>query len=870
MKAITNNKRYDVIIIGSGIGGSTAALMLAKFFNKSVLLLEKHWKYGGLTHEFEFDNKMFATGIHYIGSVQNKSIPAKIFDILTDGKLIWKQMPHKFDELIFPKHSYTIPSSPEDFQQELAEKYPEDKKALTRFIKQSKQAFTYLNLHNTTKNHLPFLHGMVTSLFKLLVGFNPNVTLQEYLDRNFQNDELKAIIAGQWCDHGVVPSEASFMVHSMIFNHYIHGAYYPEGGVSSFNKNMHDTLIQAGVDISVNSHVKRLKTSKNKVVGIEVEMPDGHVMHLEADQYISNIGAPSTYKNLLAQENFSFLKADQEHLSSNYDFFTIYLSLNRSPKHFGFDGSNKWICNSQARDHQLLLTDQAQQPGFYCLLFPSLKAGDDTNHTMEILSMVNYEVFKKWEDTTWKQRDKEYNVLKDQLAKQIFEDIKKRYPGLMDAVSAYNISTPLTTTKFLSREKGSSYGVPFTTRRPTLKWLSAKTPYKNLHLSGQDVFAPGIMAAMMGGISAAANTLGSLGYFKLMKQITQYKIYEKKPPLSYFQVKVKKRVEETAQAASFILDHSGNPELNYKAGQFVLVDVAIQGRSHKRSYSLSSYPEEDDLKITVKRVKNGLVSNYLLDQVFEGGTLSVSSPKGKLIIPNELKSRDILCIAAGSGITPIFSIINDLLVNACNNKIRLVYANKSPASSIFLDELKDLEVKYPSSLTLEHFYSSPSKDNLPRRLSKADITKAFTHFEGDKPLVVVCAPGGIVKMAKEAALDFGLPEELLMYESFTTEPVNLNKAILPDLDSSITLQISNREFQGKVERGKTLLKGMLNSKIPVDHSCMSGDCGLCACTLKSGQVISVEGKKAKPKTVGEEILPCISYANSKNVELLKN
>ncbi len=862
--------RYDTIIIGSGIGGSTAALLLAKYFNKKVLLLEKHWKFGGLTHEFEFDNKKFATGVHYIGSVENNSVPAKIFDILTSGKLQWKKMPHRFDEVIFPDHHFAIPSSPTEFIDELSLKYPDDAPAIRRFVKDSIMAFRYLTVHNATKSHMPGLNGISTGIFKILAGFDPNISLLDYINKHFKNEELKGIIASQWADHGVLPSEASFMVHAMIFNHYINGTFYPLGGVDSLNSNMKATLESNGVEIRLNTEVVQINTEKKKVTGVTVVSNAAGADTIYADHVISNAGATATYKRLLDHEHFDFLEKDSAFLSSNYDFFSVYLSLRTSPKELGFDGSNKWIYNTNKLDEQLLAFDENKGPNFYCLLFPSIKAGDEKNHTMEILSMVKYDKFEKWEDTHWKNRGNSYSDFKDKLAKRILKDIEKRYPGLADAINDYNISTPLTTKSFLSRDRGSSYGVPFTTKRSRLKWLSTRTPFKNLHISGQDAFAPGIMAAMMGGVSAAANTLGGLGYFRIMKEVTKHTVAQGLAEKKFLTAKVIERKQETKDAATFKLAITGADYFDYQSGQFIVIDVSIGGKSHKRSYSLSSFSDEKYPSITIKRVPNGIVSNHFLNHAFSGSEFHVSMAKGKLVIPQHHKNKNLVLIAAGSGITPLYSIMKDILVNCTYNHITLLYANRSIETTIFLSELRDLESEYPNYLTIKHFFSKPNNGLKANIISEEEIENALKRDEPSQPLVLVCAPKGIVKMAKKAADRYGLPEELFMYESFTTEPLNLEEVDIPEIESAVTLQISNKAHIGTIEKRETILKGLLDSKVPVDHSCMSGDCGLCACQIKAGEVVSLHEKKLTRKLAGEEILPCVSYANTQEIVLLKS
>lgn len=355
-----------------------------------------------------------------------------------------------------------------------------------------------------------------------------------------------------------------------------------------------------------------------------------------------------------------------------------------------------------------------------------------------------------------------------------------------------------------------------------------------------------------------------------MRQIAKHKVINGLTEMEFLSARVTKRKQETTDAATFKLDVAGIDDFAYQSGQFIVVNVSIEGKSHKRSYSLSSFMDETEPSITIKRVPSGIVSNFFLNEVFEGTEIQITLPKGKLVIPDIHKKKHLVLIAAGSGITPVFSIIKDVLVNCIYNNIILLYSNRNKESIIFYEELSELEAKYPTYFTVKHYLSEPKEPLTPNMLSITDIEKTLKRNKKSDTLVMVCAPKGIVKMAKDAADNVGISEHLFMYESFTTEPLNLNEIDLPTLDAKVTLQISNKAHNADIEQQVTLLKGLLDSKVPIDHSCMSGDCGLCTCRIKSGEVVSLQGKRLINKKEGEEILPCISYANSEHITLLKH
>ena len=271
----------------------------------------------------------------------------------------------------------------------------------------------------------------------------------------------------------------------------------------------------------LNATVEEILTKDNKAFGVLIKNSRGEETTILGEHIISNTGALNTYKHLLAKHEFDFLKKDEHHLSPNSDFFNIYVSLNASPTGLGFDGSNQWIFCVNNHNHDIPHPNDPNYPIAYSFSFPSIKAQKEEAHTMEIMTTIPYDFVAEWAEEPWRKRSQSYYELKEKMATAIFEDIEKRHPGFKTLVNAYDTSTPLTLQDFLNRKQGASYGVPYTTKRMGMKWLSNHTPIQNLFLSGQDAFGPGIVGAMMGGVGAAAKVLGPAGYPKIMQMVKQ-------------------------------------------------------------------------------------------------------------------------------------------------------------------------------------------------------------------------------------------------------------------------------------------------------------------------------------------------------------
>lgn len=294
-------------------------------------------------------------------------------------------------------------------------------------------------------------------------------------------------------------------------------------------------------------------------------------------------------------------------------------------------------------------------------------------------------------------------------------------------------------------------------------------------------------------------------------------------------VPVVRVVEETAEASSFVLDTS----MPYEAGQFVTVRVTIDGEAHQRCYSMSSAPGiDDEFVITVKRVPGGLVSNWLLDHVVAGSMLEISEPAGRFT----LGSRPVVAFAAGSGITPIASLLKV-------RPGRLLYANRDAASTIFpgIDAVHRYDV--------EHGFVDEAA---VKELADGDAD----HF--------VCGPAPFMDVVELALLAAGVPPERIRLERFTPVAV--------DADATgpcrITIELDGRTAATDHHPGTTILQAARQAGLSPPFSCESGSCATCMAMLTDGSVRMYVNDALTDDEVAEGwILTCQSVPTSASVHV---
>ncbi|MDI9953403.1 MULTISPECIES: ferredoxin--NADP reductase [Rhodococcus] len=297
-------------------------------------------------------------------------------------------------------------------------------------------------------------------------------------------------------------------------------------------------------------------------------------------------------------------------------------------------------------------------------------------------------------------------------------------------------------------------------------------------------------------------------------------------------------VEETPDSLSLVFDVPADlaDKFAYKPGQFLTLRIpSDRTGSVARCYSLASSPFTDDApKVTVKRTAEGYGSNWLCDNVAVGDTLEVLPPSG-VFTPKSL-DHDFLLFAAGSGITPVISILKSALTEG-SGKVVLFYANRDEKSVIFAEELRTLASRYPSRLVSIHWLETvqglPSVDQLASAVAPYLGHEAF-----------MCGPAPFMDTIHKALADAGMPRSQVHAEVFNSlagDPFRDADVVEVTEDEAADAATVEVELDGEIHnlswpRKQTLVDIMLAKGIDVPYSCQEGECGSCACTVLEGKV----------------------------------
>lgn len=336
---------------------------------------------------------------------------------------------------------------------------------------------------------------------------------------------------------------------------------------------------------------------------------------------------------------------------------------------------------------------------------------------------------------------------------------------------------------------------------------------------------------------------------------------------------------ETKDAVTIEFDLSGS-EFQYLPGQFINISQVVNGEKVTRSYSLSSSPDLDTYPaITVKRVKDGLLSNYLVDYADQIRELEIDGPYGSFVpLESSYQSKDVVLLSGGSGITPLLSIAKSLLSRSPDVQVTLIYANHNWSDVIFADAIEALTQQFKERLTAFHALSQQEgtkpvftgiliEDRLSKLLVKKILKQATAGKLGDTQFFL-CGPSGLMTIYQEALTSLAVPEASIFMERFTEEEEPVEQLNLPDISHEVLVHFYEQTHLIEIPPGTTLLNAALNEGIAFGHSCRSGSCGACVAILTSGKVKMVKNYALTHKEVEQGmILLCQCYPLTEDITI---
>lgn len=498
---------WDVIVIGSGMGGMAAAAALSRVGHE-VLLLEQHQTLGGLTHSFSREGFTWDVGIHYLGGMAPGDRERALIDWLCETPIDFVSLGSIYDVIHIGSAEPLSLSRPYEAQErDLKDRYPDQAEAIeawTRALHEGREAVYKI----FPTRAMPELAGDILDWWnRHAISKWCGRTTREVIDDITDHPELAAVMAAQWGDHGGRPSKASFAMHALISAWYLNsGSWYPVGGSAAFADSIIPTITKGGGEARAGARVEALLFEGERVVGVRTE--DG--TEVRANAVISDIGARETIDTFLPEDGaHGDWMAEIRALPSSIAHFTIFLGFEGDIEAAGATKANHWFFPTG--DADVLWTDAPDGAlphmtvSFGSLKNPVHDPGPKQKHMGQLLVWADWSTVAGWADRPPGERGEDYAEFKRRVEATMMKEFARHFPELAELVVYRELATPLSTVSFTGHREGAFYGLDVTPERVVCDGLRARTPIPGLYLAGQDVASPGIPGALWGGLLSAAS-----------------------------------------------------------------------------------------------------------------------------------------------------------------------------------------------------------------------------------------------------------------------------------------------------------------------------------------------------------------------------
>jgi all-trans-retinol 13,14-reductase len=506
MKDPRSDDGFDVIVIGSGMGGMTTAAALSRLDHR-VLLLEQAQTIGGLTHTFSRGGFTWDVGLHYCGLFGHEQFAGRILDWISGGTIEFRSVGTVYDELHFPDGVDVSVGRPADaYRMELRDRFPANSGEIDRYFEALADAEEAMRSVSTERAIPEPFRSAHSWWNRKRIRQWCGRTTHEVIDDIVSDPKLAAVLSAQWGTYGGKPTEASFGIHALIMGHYLEGAAYPVGGASAIAAGLVPVIEAAGGSARAGTAVSSIVIEDGRAVGVRTTSGQ----EFRAPVVVSAVGASGTVEYLLPDDVREQAWAREiATFEPSMCHFEIFLGFEGDISRHGATRANHWFYETwNTNDVTWSPTGDEPIPWMF-ISFPSLKdpahdPGPENRHTGEAFVWGDWSDVAEFAGGGAAARADDWSSLERNAQDKLMAFFTAKFPALEPLIVHCELGTPLATASFTAHEKGGFYGIETTPRRILSDALDARTPVPGLFLSGQDVATPGIAGALMGGMLGAA------------------------------------------------------------------------------------------------------------------------------------------------------------------------------------------------------------------------------------------------------------------------------------------------------------------------------------------------------------------------------
>jgi all-trans-retinol 13,14-reductase len=498
-------EKYDIIIVGSGLGGLACGSILSKNGYK-VLILEKNAQIGGCLQSFKRNGVKFETGMHYIGSMDEGQSLNSLLHYLAIGKDIKLQPLDSAGSNIISLNGdcYPYATGSQQFVDTLGSYFPKEKEAIGEYMHRLKNIVNASPLHSLYKRETapPFS------------AIDYTLSASKFISSVTSDNRLQNVLAGLVPLYAGKKNITPAYIHAMVNSFYINGSYRIVGGSDTISTFLASTITKNGGTILTKKKVTSIACDYTKAIYVETDTKE----RFEANVFISDVHPVVTMSWIDSSLITKLYRQRLENIGNTIANFTLYLRFkeNSVPYEnfnlFHYEQDSVWDCEDY--------TD-ATWPKQFFYMHLARKSEVAFAEGAEVMTYMNYNEMKPWVSTTTGHRGSSYESFKQRKAERLLERLERQRPGIISNIEHYYTSTPLTYRDFTATAEGAAYGYAHSINDPLYNIVAAKTKVPNLLLTGQNINTHGMLGVIISALLTCSELIGKAKLIEQIKDINE-------------------------------------------------------------------------------------------------------------------------------------------------------------------------------------------------------------------------------------------------------------------------------------------------------------------------------------------------------------
>jgi ring-1,2-phenylacetyl-CoA epoxidase subunit PaaE len=341
---------------------------------------------------------------------------------------------------------------------------------------------------------------------------------------------------------------------------------------------------------------------------------------------------------------------------------------------------------------------------------------------------------------------------------------------------------------------------------------------------------------------------------------------------TFYKVKIQEVKQETASAISVLFNIPPHlkSEFNFIAGQYITIQQEIRGEEVRRAYSICSTPQSGELRVAIKAVEKGVFSFYANSHFKVGDEIEISIPEGRFLL-NPETNKNYIAFAAGSGITPILSMVKSVLENEPTSNFTLIYGNKSIADTIFYTQLNTLKESFSDRFKLHYILSRENVKNILRGRIDENVTTYFVknmYKETTFDAAFLCGPEEMIQEVSKTLKNHKIDKENIHFELFIVSVDEEATAAIKEGTTEITVLLDDEKTTFTMQQTDSILAASLRNDLDAPYSCQGGVCSSCLGKVTEGKAVMVKNSILTDSEVEEGlILTCQAYPTTPKITI---